>query len=259
MKNILKVRELANPVAQERRLEAVQYQPLPSQRKFHSAVNTIFKGFSGPIGSGKSQSMAYETIACAVLNPGCIGLVGAPTYPMLRDATQRALFDVLEVQGIDYTFNQSRNMLSFPVNSVFEGAQILFRSMDHYERIRGTNLAWFGVDELTYCKEEAWLRLVGRLRDPAARHRLGFACWTPKGFDWVYERFIKEDREDQDNYSAVLASPGENIHLPVEFYSTLGKSYDKNFFCAGSSWTIPQRLQRAGLPSLRSEGERVTS
>ena len=62
--------------------------------------------------------------------------------------------------------------------------------MDHFERIRGTNLAWFGVDELTYCKEEAWLRLVGRLRDPAAKMRIGFACWTPKGFDWVYERFI---------------------------------------------------------------------
>jgi PBSX family phage terminase large subunit len=230
MRTVSEIQELPNPALQVRRPEAVWYQPLPSQRKFHSAMGTSFKGFSGPIGSGKSQAMAYETVISAVLNPGCIGLVGAPTFPMLRDATQRALFDTLERQRIDYAFNQSRNILTFPENSVFEGAQILFRSMDHFERIRGTNLAWFGVDELTYCKEEAWLRLVGRLRDPAAKHRIGFACWTPKGFDWVYERFIKEDREDPENYSAVLASPGENIHLPAAFYSTLGKSYDRKFF-----------------------------
>jgi hypothetical protein len=72
--------------------------------------------------------------------------------------------------------------------------------------------------------------LVGRLRDPAAGHRVGFGCWTPKGFDWVYERFIREDRQDPENYCAVLASPGENIHLPADFYSTLGRSYDQKFF-----------------------------
>ena len=40
--------------------------------------------------------------------------------------------------------------------------------MDDFERLRGTNLAWFGLDELTYTAEEAWLRLEGRLRDPRA-------------------------------------------------------------------------------------------
>ena len=38
-----------------------------------------------------------------------------------------------------------------------------------FERLRGTNLAWFGLDELTYTPEEAWLRLEGRLRDPRQR------------------------------------------------------------------------------------------
>jgi hypothetical protein len=102
--------------------------------------------------------------------------------------------------------------------------------MDHFERIRGTNLAWFGIDELTYCRAEAWDRLEGRLRDPFAKQRIGFGCWTPKGFDWVYEKFVKPDREHPDTYEAVLASPGENTHLPADFYKDLGKSYDKKFF-----------------------------
>ena len=43
-----------------------------------------------------------------------------------------------------------------------------FDTMDEFERLRGTNLAWFGMDELTYTREDAWLRLEGRLRDPQA-------------------------------------------------------------------------------------------
>ena len=69
-------------------------------------------------------------------------------------------------------------------------SKILFRAVDEFERLRGTNLAWFGVDELTYTPEEAWLRLEGRLRDPKAIRLCGFGVWTPKGYDWVYRKFV---------------------------------------------------------------------
>jgi hypothetical protein len=99
-----------------------QYQPLPSQARFHGDILTKFRGFSGPIGSGKSQAMAYETIMCSQINPGRMGLVGAPTYPMLRDATQRSLWEALDSEGIEYTFNVSSNMLTFPRGERFGGA-----------------------------------------------------------------------------------------------------------------------------------------
>ena len=74
--------------------------------------------------------------------------------------------------------------------------------MEDFETAARDNLAWFGVDELTYTPEEAWLRLEGRLRDPKATRLCGFAVWTPKGFDWVYERFIATPVE---GYETVLA------------------------------------------------------
>ncbi len=70
----------------------------------------------------------------------------------------------------------------------------MFRAVEEFERLRGSNLAWFGLDELTYTSEEAWLRLEGRLRDPKATRLCGFAVWTPKGYDWVYERFVARAR-----------------------------------------------------------------
>ena len=86
----------------------IVYDPLPSQLKFHDS-SARFKGFSGPIGSGKSQALCHEAIRLAFENPGRMGLIGAPTYPILRDSTQRAVLEVLEDNDLVYDFNKSTN------------------------------------------------------------------------------------------------------------------------------------------------------
>jgi len=207
------------------RQRGIEYDPLPSQRQFHE-LRTRFKGFSGPIGSGKSQALCQEAIKLTYLNPGRMGLLGAPTYPMLRDATQASLLQILESNAIPFDLNKAENTLLMKET----GARILFRSLDEFERLRGTNLAWFGVDELTYTQEESWLRLEGRLRDPKAGRLSGFAVWTPKGFNWVYRKFISQRVE---GYGVVLAKAYENRHLlnkVGDYYEQLKKSYDQKFF-----------------------------
>lgn len=208
-----------------RRVREIEYDALPSQARFHR-LTSRFKGFSGPVGSGKSQALCQEAIRLSYMNPGRLGLLGAPTFPMLRDATQAALFEILERNRIPYEFNKAENFILFTE----VGSKILFRSLDDYERLRGTNLAWFGIDELTYCQEEAWLRLEARLRDPQAKMLTGYAVWTPKGFDWVYRRFIAEPVE---GYGVVVAKPHENRHLLdqiPDFYDRLKRSYDARFY-----------------------------
>jgi len=207
-----------------RRIE-IRYEPLPSQRKFHESA-ARFKGFSGPIGSGKSQALCQEAIRLSYLNPGRQGLIGAPTYPMLRDATLTSFLEVLGVNEIRHELNKSESLLVMRDT----GSRIYFRAVDDFERLRGTNLAWFGLDELTYTAEEAWLRLEGRLRDPGAKRLCGFAVWTPKGFDWVYRRFVQGHVE---GYEVVLAKPFENRHIlerVPDFYERLKRSYESKFF-----------------------------
>jgi hypothetical protein len=203
----------------------IAYEPLKSQARFHQ-LTTRFKGFSGPIGSGKSQALCQEAVKLSYLNPGRMGLLGAPTYPMLRDATQRTLLEILARNSIPYELNKAENLLIFKET----GSRVVFRALDDFERLRGTNLAWFGVDELTYTPEESWLRLEGRLRDPKAQRLCGFAVWTPKGFDWVYRRFIAEPVE---GYGVVLAEPHENRHILEkipDYYERLRSSYDPKFY-----------------------------
>lgn len=203
----------------------IVYRALPSQRAFH-ALKSRFKGYSGPIGSGKSQALCQEAIRLAYQNPGLTGLIGAPTYPMLRDSTQATFLQVLGANEIPFEWNRSENTIVFTDTQ----SKILFRAIEDFERLRGTNLAWFGVDELTYAPEEAWLRLEGRLRDPRASVLCGFAVWTPKGFDWVYRRFVSRER---DGYQVVVAKARENRFLlkaVPDFYDRLRSSYDERFY-----------------------------
>jgi hypothetical protein len=203
----------------------IAYHPLPSQQKFHDS-QARFKGFSGPIGSGKSQALCQEAVRLSYLNQGRMGLLGAPTYPMLRDATQAALFEILDGSKIPFDHNKAENTLIMRDTR----SKILFRPMDEFERLRGTNLAWFGLDELTYTQEEAWLRLEGRLRDSKAKHLCGFAAWTPKGYDWVYRKFLAKPVK---GYEAIVAPPLENQYLLQQipdYYERLKDSYDDRFY-----------------------------
>jgi len=160
------------------------------------------------------------------VNAGRTGLIGAPTFPMLRDATQATLLGMLDRNNVPYDYNRAENFLVFRQTK----SKILFRAVEEFERLRGTNLAWFGLDELTYTPEDAWLRLEGRLRDPKATRLCGFAVWTPKGFDWVYERFVARR---VDGYETVLAQPFENSFLlekVPDYYERLKSSYDARFY-----------------------------
>ncbi len=204
---------------------AAGYAPLPSQRKFHDNI-AKFKGFSGPVGSGKSAALCYEAILQAERSPGCTGLIAAPTYSMIRDTTEPMLLALLEELNVDYEHKKTEAKIVFSSN----GSIILLRSLDNPERLRGTNLAWFGLDELSYTKEESWLRLLARLRAPEAVELCAFGVWTPKGVDWVHRRFIEEAKT---GYKCVQAEPFENrfvLDNAPDYYESLKETYDPKFY-----------------------------
>lgn len=178
------------------------------------------------MGTGKTLALCQEALKLTFQNPGRLGLMGAPTFAMLRDATQRQFFETCQRAGLPYEFHRAENRVTL----LDTGSEILFRPLDPFERLRGPNLAWFGVDELTYTEPEAWLRLEARLRDPKASLLCGFGAFTPKGFDWVYRKFQADRRE---GYELILATPFENRHVLAaapDFYKRLEHSYDPLFY-----------------------------
>ncbi len=198
---------------------------LPSQSLFQS-LPVRFKGFSGPVGSGKSAALCFEIIRQCFINRGRRGVLAAPTFSMLRDASLAALQSFLEGQDIAYEHRKADGEITVTGSA----SVVLLRSLDEPERLRGTNLAWFGIDELSYAREEAWLRLEARLRDPKAVSLCGFGVWTPQGHDWIYKRFI---HDAVNGYGCVKAKPFENRHLldkTPDYYERLESSYDPKFY-----------------------------
>jgi hypothetical protein len=203
----------------------VPYSPMASQMAFHR-MGTRFKGFSGPVGSGKSAALVQEVIRLAYKNAGRRGVVGAPTYKMLRDATVPALLEALDAAGIPYSFLKSENRIE--LNEI--GSEILLRSLSDADRLRGMNLAWFGVDELSYARKAAWEQLEARLRDPLAKVRCGFGVWTPRGHNWVWRKFVEGA---EASYGLVQARPFENRYVldaAPDYYERLKHSYDERMY-----------------------------
>jgi hypothetical protein len=201
------------------------HRPLPSQARFEE-LKARFKGFSGPVGSGKSAALCFEAVRQAYINRGRQGVLAAPTFAMLRDATLTALFVTMEEQDVEFEVRKSDGELTLRAPQ----STVLLRSLEEPERLRGTNLAWFGIDELSYTREEGWLRLEARLRDPKAENLCGFGVWTPQGHDWIYKRFI---HEPVSGYECVCAKPFENhfvLDKTPDYYERLKTSYDPKFY-----------------------------
>src|SRR5690349_15524547 len=73
------------------------------------ATDARFSFYVGGVGAGKTTAGALRALAWALDHPGSLGLIGAPTYPMLRDATQRTVFALLDDYfGLDpdYTWHK---------------------------------------------------------------------------------------------------------------------------------------------------------
>jgi PBSX family phage terminase large subunit len=172
-----------------------------------------FSFYVGGVGAGKTFAGAARAILRMIEDPGSLGLIGAPTYPMLRDATQRTLFELLPRALIRrYRRAEERLLLR-------NGSEVLFRSLDAPDRARGVNLAWFWLDEAPYCGYYAWEVLKGRLRQ-AGHPTSAWATGTPRGRDGFARDFELHPAPD---HALFRASTWANAHhLPPDYIASLG-------------------------------------
>jgi phage terminase large subunit-like protein len=174
-----------------------------------------FSFYVGGLGAGKTTAGAMRAILRAVEHPGALGVIGAPTYPMLRDATARTFF-ALVPPALIAAYNKTEGHLILR-----NGSEVLFRSLDAPDRLRGLNLAWFWLDEAPLCGHYAWQVLKGRLRQ-RGYETAGWATGTPKGRDGFARDFELSPRP---GHTLFRASTWTNAHnLPPGYIDELGYS-----------------------------------
>src|SRR5207248_8108996 len=101
--------------------------------------SAYFRGFVGGIGSGKSHIGCLDLIRRA--KPWRLYMAAAPTFGMMRDSTLRSFLGLAR----ELCFLRSMN-LSNMVATLGNGAEVLFRSADDPERLRGPNLSGIYLD-----------------------------------------------------------------------------------------------------------------
>ncbi len=177
---------------------------------FNSGARFAF--YVGGIGAGKTTAGALRAIKFSDEHPGSLGVIGAPTYTMLRDTTLRTYFQLLPTNWIaSYTAADHHLRLT-------NGSEILFRSLDDPDRLRGLNLAWFWLDEAPLCGHYAWQILKGRLRQRGYL-TAGWATGTPKGRDGYWREF---EAEPDRGHILYRASTRLNRFLPAGYIEDLG-------------------------------------
>lgn len=193
--------------------------PLPAQNQFWNS-NVRHKAFVGGIGSGKTLAGVVEIVRQPA---GTMGAVLAPTYPMLRDATQRTFFEHYQPWVLDHSKADNTTLLR-------NGTFIFWRSADEPNRLRGPNLNWFWLDEADYMDAGIWDVMLGRIRRPPVQR--AWVTTSPDGLSgkgWVRHKIAEKVKRGAKDYALIRARTMDNYHLPVEYVESLRQSYTSEY------------------------------
>lgn len=139
-----------------------------------------FTGFFGGVGSGKTFAGALKVL---MMPRNSVGMVVAPTFPMLKTATLETFLEVAEPAGQVVSFNKADMVMTLTGNR-----KVFWRSADNPDRLRGPNIGWFWFDEAAYAAWKAWLVMIGRLRKSPG---IAWVTSTPKGKkNWTYKNLV---------------------------------------------------------------------
>lgn len=207
-----------------------EYAPIPVHAAFHES--TAYERFLfGAFGSGKTWAIAAEAIAWCLEIPGIRGMICRATVPALRDSTEKEVITLLPAEL--YALCEIKRTGGHIESIIFpNGSEMLFRSLDDWNKLRSMNLGFFVVDEADEIDEESYEGMLSRVRqrEPTAMAQAAGApeitrrgIWlasNPAGRNWLWRRSVNPvTRQDQTEY--FTSTSFDNPYLPPEFIESL--------------------------------------
>lgn len=150
-----------------------------------------FRAFVSGVGAGKTACGWMCVLEYAFKNPGSLGVIVAPTYPLIRDVIIKERPNWIPDELIT-SFNKTDKELKF-----INGSSVLFRSAKddrQIEMLRGLSIAYAWIDETTLLPKLILEILMARLRQPGYDPKLWMTCTPRKG--WVYD-LLKVHKSDE--------------------------------------------------------------
>ena len=195
--------------------------PFPKQRDFIYDLSDICGAITG-IGGAKTYSGAVKVVLCADGQPGIRILVTAPTFTQLEQATFRQIRSLLHPSRVA-SFNKNEHVLT-----LVNGSEIHYQSADNPDHFRGPEYGMVWMDEAAYCTEQAYLIMMGRLRQGGV-HRQAVITSTPAGYNWMHEYLIAKPISGTTVHTWTSF---DNIYLPKTYLDMLSQTYEGTDFYA---------------------------
>ncbi len=202
------------------------------------------------IGSSKTTAGAMRAGRFIGELKSSTGLVIAPTYPMLRDATLVAYLEMLYPLISEKNLNKSDMEIRVPDATLPERdrSKILFRSGDRPDRIRGPNVSWCHLDEADYLRRYLYRVAIGRLREKG-RKPLLWATSSPSIGGWLYAEFEVPDGKWLSRNRFV----GKGGDVEILRYATWENPFLSDEYLIQLLESYPEETRRLELEGMRVE------
>ena len=140
-----------------------------------------------------------------------LGLIVAPTYPVLARATMPTLVDMFTDTDLEGTWKESTNKYVLP-----DGMGILWTlSADRPGGLEGGQFDFCWIDEGGQIKYDSWIAIQGRL---GQKQGPALITTTPYGQNWLFHKFYSHwKRGDPDYFVHQWGSADNPAYPQAEF------------------------------------------
>lgn len=183
----------------------------------HVAIGAGIGSGKTVAGCARSVFASYGKIGDRLIRTPNLGMITAPTYVMLRDATLRTFMEMAAPFIKTFVKSEMKAVMT-------NGSEILFRSTSDPEKLRGPSISWWYGDEASLYPKKVWTIMMGRTRQFGASGSK-WLTYSPRGRNWVWQEFIQNQRPD---YRHINAPTWANPFLHEDFVLDLLESYDED-------------------------------
>jgi len=192
---------------------------LPGQRQFLSSWD-MFLGMFGGYGSGKTHGLCLKGLQLADANPGVPGGLVCPTTKMFKRDVLPLWDELCSKNGVLYRYHRSDGVITLPwTNSKI----YVFHGEDDGVSIKGPNLGWMLLNEMTLLTWNTFKAAIGRVRLKNAPRPQIAGSGTPEDFNWAYDKFIDKPMRGS---RAINANTRDNKFAADFYVGMLEDSYD---------------------------------
>lgn len=202
----------------------------PSLHKGQQRAVDLLKGPAkyvtvvAPRQTGKTFLSLQALLYWSLNDPGSTIFFCSPTYQQAKKPMEE-LYDAIQASGIVESYNRSDFRILLK-----NGSQILFKSTERADNLRGYTGDYMVVDEAAYHAEEVWSSVLRPIMLVKGKKVLFIS--TPRGNNWFKKMFDQGQDPGQPNYASCRMHYIENPYLDILELEEARRSLPEHIFKA---------------------------